>query len=400
MKRFILLTFVMLGAFAQEDAQGSDYVAEDDPYRVDLRIENLNQLYKDMGPNEIKKVDLADESYFTLSMPHVKKLLVTVMLYNPADETHNKAYEAEYIWNEDLGTLIAETCAEYEPPVLPPTVEPFCVEGIMKASEMISLQVSGIADYEGWDMENLEKCIADKLPPKTIEKPYLKCLINVIGDKKYAQEAIDAKIKEMEAQGYECEPNGDCVKAEDPEIFAKILEELRGEKVPIDVPNDDRPRFCDLETIPIIGENPNEPGTEYIETHQYSCSYWVNHVYCKTINDRLYWAVEYVDNKGHTETFHTYPFNVATADTTVSVPWAEGIRMSKLDLAMQPGNLAVEQLTFSFNKSKLPVTCQNTGSSYKGPFQHGVAELSGELAGFHFARIAEGVRVKSVIHRN
>ena len=42
-------------------------------------------------PHIRPKVDLADESYFTLSMPDTNKLLVVVMLYNPADEKHYKA---------------------------------------------------------------------------------------------------------------------------------------------------------------------------------------------------------------------------------------------------------------------------------------------------------------------
>jgi len=396
MNRFLVLAILAMATFAQQNDQP---VVEDDPYRVDLRIENLITYYEAMAPNEMKKVDLADESYFTLSMPDTNKLLVTVMLYNPADETHNKAYEAEYDWNEELGTLVAHTCAEFSPPVLPPKVEPVCEEGIMKASELISLEVSGIADYEGWDMENLEKCIADKLPPKVVEKPYLKCFINVVGDRKFAQEAIDAKIAEMEKQGYECQPNGDCVKAEDPEIFAKIVEELKGEKTAIAVPNDDRPRYCEIEPIMVIGTNPAVPEPEYVESHQYSCSYWVNAVYCKNINDRLYWAVEYIDDHGHTETFHTFPFNVVEAKR-IAVPWTQGIRISQLDLFMAPGSLAVEELQLNFNKSKLPVSCKSGNAPSRSSMYHVKAPLTGELAGFHFARMPQGVRVKSVIHRN
>ena len=397
MQRIILFTLLAMAVFTQENEQP---IVENDPYRVDLRIEHLNTLYQNMAPSEMKKIELADESYFTLSMPDTNKLLVVVMLYNPADEKHYKAYEAEYLWNEDLGTLIAEKCEHLTPEILPPSVEPVCEEGIMHASELISLEVSGIADYEGWDMENLEKCIADKLPPKVVEKPYLKCFVNVIGDAKYAQEAIDAKIASMEKQGYECQPNGDCVKAEDPEIFAKIVEELKGEKTAIAVPNDDRPRYCEIEPIMVIGTDPNVAEPEYMESHEYSCSYWVNHIYCKNVNDKLQWAVEYIDNNGHRETFHTYPFNVVEADKTISIPWAQGIRMNQMDLFMAPGSLAVEEMEFKFNKTKLPVSCKSVNAPSRSSMYHVKAPLSGELSGFHFARLPEGVRVKSVIHRN
>ena len=143
MKRFALLTFILItsSAFAQEAP------AQDDPYRVDMRIENLNSLYREMSGTEVK-MELADDSYYTLNKPEANKLLVTVMLYNPADETHYMAYEAEYHWNEDVGTLIADVCKEAQPPILPPKVEPFCEEGIMKASEMISLQLWGVANYD------------------------------------------------------------------------------------------------------------------------------------------------------------------------------------------------------------------------------------------------------------
>ena len=394
MKRFALLTFILItsSAFAQEAP------AQDDPYRVDMRIENLNSLYREMSGTEVK-MELADDSYYTLNKPEANKLLVTVMLYNPADETHYMAYEAEYHWNEDVGTLIADVCKEAQPPILPPKVEPFCEEGIMKASEMISLQLWGVANYDQYyDMENLENCVADKLPPKMVEKPYLRCMINVMGDKKYAQESLDAKIKEFEAKGYECESNGECVKAEDPEVFAKILSELRGEKVAVEIPNDSRPRYCDLRTVPLT-LNPDN-SVEYIESYEPSCNYWVNAVYCKSVENRLFWAVEYVDAKGHEEIFHTFPFDVAQADKTIQIPWQQDVRLNRIEFFMNPAEqYTVDEIQFNFSQRMLPVVCSRNNSVNRADLTQGKIDLTGELGGFHFARLAGGVQIKSVIER-
>ena len=396
MKRFALIALVLLSSSVL--TQDSNGVVEDDPYRVDMRIESLNKLYKEMNGAEVR-MELADESYYTLNQPEEKMLLVKVMLYNPADETHYMAYEAEYHWNEELGTLIANVCKEATPPILPPTVEPVCEKGIMKASEMISLQLFGIANYENtYDMENLENCISTKLPPKTVEKPYLSCMIKVIGDPKFAKESLAAKIEEMEKDGYECEPNGECVKAEDPEVFAKILSDLRGDRQPVAVPNDDRPRYCDLRTVPLIMNQ--DESVEYIESYEPSCMYWVNTVYCKSINNRLYWAVEYIDDKGHRETFHTYPFDVTQADQAVQVPWEQDIRMNRIDFFMNPAEAyTVDEIQFNFNKTKLPVTCSRNNSVNRADLTKGKIDLSGELGGFHFTKLAGGIQIKSVIER-
>lgn len=399
MKTFIVVALLALSVYTESPPEEvKPLPIEDDPYRVDMRIEHLISLYKLMGPNDSKTIDLADDSYYTLSQPGPRKLMVSVMLYNPADETHYVAYEATYRWEETLGTLIAEHCADYEPPILPPKVEPFCEEGILKATEMISLQVTGIAEYEGYDMENLEKCIGGKLTPKIIEKPYMRCFFNIIGDKKYSKEALEAAIKAKEEEGYECEPNGDCVKAEDPEVFAKILEALRNEPVPIDVPHDDRPRYCDLSAKPLIGDSPDDP-VEYLESYEYSCRYWVNKVYCKNLEDRLFWAVEYIDDNGHKEVFHTMAFNVLDADVTISVPWTQGIRISKMDMFLNRTDHTVQDIQFSFNKTKLPVSCKAANSPSRLSLDHGEINLKGEIGGWHFARLPGGVRVKSVIER-
>lgn len=397
MNRFLFLALAVLTVSAQNDQKGSN-VEQADPYDIDFRIETLNKTFSRMDVGESLRFDLADDSYYTLAVPEQDKLVVTAMFYNPADQTHNKGYEGTYRFDEKINTLVSVECKPYEPPILPPTIDPLCEKGIIHATEMISLQLQGSIDMENYDVENLEDCVGNKLTPKIIEKPYLKCFLKIVGDEKYSKEALDAKIKEYEAKGFTCEPDGTCYEAEDPEVLQKILEGLRGEPVPIDVPNDDRPRYCDLRTIPVVADSESVT-TKYVESFEQSCTYWVNRVYCKNVGNRLFWAVDYIDSNGHTNTLHTGDFNKAEADKMISVPWEAGVRISKLHLFMDPRNLTVKDLQLDFNKTKLPVSCAAPNAPSRLSMTHAEINIKGEIGGFHFARMAGGVRVKSVIER-
>lgn len=395
---FVIVLLTIAGtAMGQEVDETQVSANEAGSYRADLRVSIMNDEFSKMNAGDTQQINLADDSYISLNKLDENTLHASVHIYSPGDEAHQTAYEGTYVWNDLANSLVAEKCKEHPVDVTPSTTPVECEEGIFTASRIISLELEGSINLEGYQSENLEKCIASKLPPKTVEIPYNKCMVKILGDPKYVGDGVENKIKELEAQGYVCEADGNCVKSEDPQVFADLLEELKGKPVQIDIPGDDRPRFCDLVSHPTMSQSVE--GSEYLTSYQYSCNYWVNNVYCMADNNRLYWSVEYIDDKGHTELFQPHPFPVSSAQK-VHVDWKNNERIHNLTLFTENTTLAVKELQFKFSSGRvagcnLGDTAPATDSLHKLDIG-----LAGEIAGFEYLKVASGIRVRNVIERN
>ena len=382
-----------------EPADTSPPIVESDQHRVDLRVEHLNGIFRDMNVGEKTTIKLADDSYYEMEKSSEKQLNVQVMLYSPGDEDYKMAFQGSYIYNELAQGLIATVCKEH-PITLKPTETPVeCEDGIYMASRIIGLELEGTVDLEGYQSENLEKCIAAKLPPKLVEKPYTKCVVKILGDPKYVGESLKAKLKSLKDQGYECMDNGECYKAEDPQVFADLLEEFKGQPVQIEVPNDNRPRFCKLKSHPLMAQDLTTDLTEYIESYNYSCNYWVDQVFCKVVDNTLFFTFSFMDNKGDSELLQTHPFNVLSANQ-IAVDWRNNVRINSADFYSDSHSLAVQEIQFNFSDGSTQV-CGFPEAAR--PDRTGLNKievgLAGEIAGLEYARLAKGIRIKNVIER-
>ena len=138
---------------------------------------------------------------------------------------------------------------------------------------------------------------------------------------------------------------------------------------------------------------------EYLKSYEYSCNYWVNSVYCHNDNGRLFWAIEYIDSEGHTELFHTHQFDIDDAKR-IRVKWKRDERISKATFYTDQNTLAVKQMTFEFSSGR-KANCNLGQDRPKKRTLHELSvNLSGEIAGFEYLKLASGIRVKNVIERN
>lgn len=397
MKSVFVITFLAIAGFtlAQDATQVTANTA--DSKRADLRIEIMNEEFRNMNPNEPKRLELANDSYIELDKSDDLTLHVTVMIYSPGDETYKKAYEGTYVWNDLANSLVAEVCKEHPVEINEVTTPVDCDQGIFTASRIIGLELEGTVDIQGYQSENLEKCIASKLPPKTVEIPYNKCMVTILGDPRYVGDAVQNKIKELEAQGYHCEENGECVKSEDPQIFADLLEGLKGQPVQVAVPGDHRPRYCDLKYHPLMAQI--DDGSKYLSSFQYSCNYWVNNVYCYRDGSRLYWSVEYIDANGHKELFQTHPFNVVVAEK-INVDWKNNERIHFIDFYSNPRTLAIKEMEFRFSSGRRASCNLGEQSPDRSTLNMLPIGFAGEYVGNEYKLTSDGVVLKGVHERN
>lgn len=373
-----------------EDNEGS--------YKVDLNIMNLNGSFKRMGTGDNTQINLADDSYYTLAKPDENTLLVTVVLYSPGDGTHQPVYNGKYVWNDQADSLIAETCKENEVQIEKPVVNADCSKGIIMASEIISLEIEGSVDMNKYEKETLEDCLSAKLPPKVVNKSYMTCLIKVLGDKKYAQEAVDAKIKDLESSGYQCSPDGSCYKNEDPDVFAAQMESLNGKPTPVEVFGDSRPRYCGLKSHPLMADMSSDT-TKYIVSHNKKCKKWVNSIYCHVNNGVVHFAIEYINEKNQKSMFMPHSFNLYNVGVkNLKVNWRNGVRINTMKFRPDKKTLAIKRIKMYMSNGD-ELKCGVNGNLKESTHNVKVG-LMGEIAGFEYAKIADGIRLKNLIERS
>ena len=372
-------------------------VEEGDAYKVDLNIMNLNASFKSMVTSSTTRIELADESYYTLSKGTEDSLNVEVMLYSPGEEVHKTVYSGYYVWNDQASSLIATTCTDGEIVIEQPEVNISCTEGILMASEIISLEVQGSVEMNECRNDTLEDCLASKLAPQEVAKDYLKCLVNVLGDQKYAQQAINAKIKELEEAGFQCLENGECHMVEDPDVFAAKMESLKGVPTPIAIAGDDRKRFCKLKSHPLMAASDSDTA-KYIESYNKTCKKWVTKIYCKEVKGSLYFAFQYINALKQKSMWMPHSFNVnGSGVQSMNVNWKAGVRINSINFRSDKTTLAVKKIKLSMSDdSKL--RCKVAGNLEDSTHLIKIG-LMGEVAGFEYAKVADGIRIKNLIER-
>lgn len=396
MKLSITLLVLGLATFARSlDNSDLDIVVDNSDYEVDMRITTLNDIFEGMIEGESKEVHKANDSKLVLIKESDLKLIAEFMVYDPSTEKHQLAVESTYYWNDKVGSLIAKKCKDHPVDIRPPSVSSECESSIFRASRIIGLELTGVIDIEGYQSENLEKCIAAKLPPKIVNSNYMTCFINIVGDDKYIGEALKEKIAEMRAKGYHCEEDGRCIRSEDPDIFAQILERKTGENTPVKVEGDSRPRYCDVITHPIMIKSEGTLGT-FMQSYVYPCKNWVKAIHCKTEGDRLYFSIEYTDKEGHVETFRPHPFDEGHG-TRTRVRYESGERIHFLRFFTSPGQLILKELELEFSTGRKKV-CK-LPKAYRIPrnkLNNIEVGLSGEWAGMEYQMMAGGIRIAGI----
>jgi hypothetical protein len=281
---------------------GNQDFTRPDIVNMDFSLPTINKLYNSMSDGSTWNVNLKDNSKFTLErIPEVPestgtervpgRLNVKVYIFFPGDlkpgadpsTALHKAFEATYQWNDYLNVLVPMECEEDNKTVS--SVDHKCEEAIHRANELLQLQITGNVRQQEFSDIGLERCIQSKIQLNDIvEVPYMKCLIKILGDPKYKDEILAERIKEKEAEGYICNDLGECFMEEDPMVVKALLENLKAqldvnqEPVPINIPFDDRERFCAEHQVFQLPVADNLTQYSY-DTYEYGCNHWVQRIY-------------------------------------------------------------------------------------------------------------------------
>lgn len=391
-------TAYTLSQEAPDDVQ-LDVVEDNSDFLIDMRIPTLNAIFREMNAGESRDIEKANHSIMRLVKETKRKLIAEFLVYDPLTEEHQLALKNTYIYNFKVKSLIAKVCKEHDVEIRPPTVSSECETSIFKASKIIGLELTGTIDIEGYQAENLEKCIAAKLPPKIVNSNYMTCFINIVGDKKYAEEELRKKIEEKEAEGFHCTPQGKCVRSEDPDIMNQLLDKNYDPSIPVKVDGDDRPRHCDVLTHPLMLKSENNL-VPYLRSYVYPCKNWVKNIYCEADGESLFFSIEYTDKEGHSETFRPKPFDENSAKK-IRVNYRSGQRIHFARFFSFPGSLVLKELEMEMSDGSIKVCKLNP--------QHRVPRkdlnkleigFAGEFAGMEYQVVSSGLRIASVYERN
>jgi hypothetical protein len=420
-------------SLVQETAVGSMTFNRPDIQDMDFSLPTINKLYKSMTPGAVWTVNLKDESKFTIeSIPEVletpdtervpAKLLVRVYVFFPGDlkpgadpETAlHMAYQAQYIWHDYLNVLVPLECEEsFE---TKSEVNHPCEQGIHMANQLLQLQITGTVRQQDFTDLGLERCIQSKIQMDGIvELPYMKCFIKILGDPKYKDEIIAAKIAEKEKEGYVCNDMGECVMHEDPQVLKALIDNLQKEldgnadPVPINIPFDDRERFCSESQIFQLPLNPNFTNLSY-DTYEYGCNHWVNRIYWEIVDlYKLKLATEYVSyKKGEDgnpvfvskEVQYTSRFEYNNAKY-VEVDWKNGERIKEMTLwRTKDPNQVTFAIEFKLGGKNREDRVVKIGVSTEGNFIDSntptTMPINGEIVGWNVANTGFGTVIYGV----
>ena len=402
-----------------------------DIQNMDFSLPTINKLYNSMTPGSVWTVNLKDESKFTVeSIPEVlatddtervpPKLMVKVYVFFPGDlkpgadtETAlHMAFQAQYIWHDYLNVLVPLECEEsFE---TKSEVNHPCQKGIHMANQLLQLQVTGTVRQKDFSDQGLERCIQSKIQLQDmVELPYMQCFIQILGDPKYKDEIIAAKIAEKEKEGYVCNEVGECVMHEDPMVLRALLENLQAkvdgaEPVPIKIPFDDRVRYCAETQLFQLPHNEAIAQYQY-DTYEYGCNHWVNRIYW--VMDefvKLRMAFEYVsysvgpDGRPQLvskEMQYTSRFEANNADF-LEVSWGQGERITEMTIwRANAAPHATLAMSFTLTKGDLSRTV-NVGMPTSGAFLNSnyatTLPIKGEIVGLNTALTNRGMTIFAV----
>ena len=328
---------------------------------LDFSMSNISEMFPLIEFGSTWTVNLADGSKFTVTktaeIPATKdsekvpaQLTLRVYFFNPGDlapgadpsTAVHLAFTSAYVWNDLLNSLVPKQCEESFPPIT--SVEHECEKAIHTANEIIQLQITGSVQQKEFSDEGLERCIRSKITSeKLLETDYMRCFIKVIGDPKYKDELITARIKEKESKGFVCNEIGECYMPEDPQVLEAMIENAKKalaneEPVPVRIPYDNRTRFCnDVQMTPSFKPLVGMENYSY-DTYEYGCGHWVEKMYFFLDDFKLKWATEYVQYKDgpegkpvnvSREVQYTSRFDLTRAQELV-VDWANGERITNV----------------------------------------------------------------------
>lgn len=342
---------------------GDQYFDRDEMVNLDFSLPNVNRLCNSMTVGAMWTVNLKDESKFTLEktgeVPETEsservpsRCYLRVYIFFPGDlkpgappETAlHMAFKATYEWHDLTNSYVPKECNEDFKTVS--LVDHECKKAVHVANEIIQLQITGTVQQKEFSDLGLERCIQSKIQMKdVVNLPYMKCLIKILGDPKYKDEIIAAKIADAEKKGYICNELGECVMHEDPGVVKALLENLakeleNKEPVPINIPFDGRERFCAESTVFML-ETPEDIAKYKYDTYEYGCNHWVEKIYWNLESGyKLKLALEYVSYKEGAagepvfvsrELQYTSRFEIADSNY-LKVDWKNGERIRGIKL--------------------------------------------------------------------
>jgi hypothetical protein len=323
------------------------------------------------------------------------------------------AEQTSFEWNELANTLVPTICKSATPEITTPTVQTQCAKGVQDGTRMISLQIVGTINLENaQNTKDLEKCVADKLDKINDKLEYTSCMLKVLGDLKYAEEAKQQKIREEEAKGKECLDNGYCYFQEDRQVLSSIINNIKGSAHPISIYKDTRDRYCQLEETS-FGQAKVELFEQMgVKTFRHTCNSWVNAIYFKASNLVLDMKIEFasftkdaegkVTNHG-TSFFSTSSFEVNDQGVEkLSVDWMNGVRIKELRFVTlnQNGIDIVREVKVVMNNgSNHLYSLTNPAAADASLIKEVTVPMKGEVAGLSYARLRQGLAIEKLIQR-
>ena len=400
-------------------------VRDVDSYEISMLASDLKEDFLRMSVGSSVQINYKDDSYLMLYKPSDLVLKAELYIYNPGyynkdevtqEETHGQysvAEESTFEWNEIAANLVPTVCKSAVVPITPVTVETQCEKGVLDATRMISLQIVGTIDLtDVQETEDLENCVAQKLDHINDQLEYTSCLLKVLGDLKYASDALAAKIRHEESLGKVCMDNGYCYFQEDKQILTQVLENLNHPATPIPIYQDNRDRYCQL-----LEHSFNQTNTQIfnymgISTYSHTCNSWVNQIYFLQNGPVIDFAVEHVsftqDIDGNVTNHGTFFFKThdfALTDSRVrkvSVNWENGQRIKHMKFENETiGDMhALRRVQIEMTNGEQHVFPEGEIYYHDANLRtENNVEFKGEFAGVRFVRATIGTVVYDVIQR-
>lgn len=396
-----------------------------DSYEINMMASNLNNDFLSMGLSSSIRINYKDDTYMMLHKPNEDSLRVELFVYNPGyynknaetgEETHGNytlAEETSFEWNELAQTLVPTVCKSAKPEITTPTVQTQCAKGVQDGTRMIALQIMGTINLEeAQNLKDLENCVSDKLDKINDKLEYTSCMLKVLGDLKYAEEAKQQKIKEEEAKGKVCLDNAYCYFQEDKQILSQIINNLKGSPHPISIYKDSRPRLCQLEETSFGQTNLALFESMGVKTFRHTCNSWVQAIYFKPSDYVLDMRVEFVsftqDEDGKvtnhgTSFFSTIDFDINDQGVQkLEVDWMNGVRIQEFrfnNLTDNACDIVKEIKVVMNNGSNHLYTLTNPTQMDSNLLKEVKVVMKGELAGLSFARLRQGLAIEKFIQR-
>ena len=189
---------------------------EDSLPLVDLQLEVLNNYYAqltEVGQKYKYQPESLGESYVTFAKvaDHAMSLSVFYADPNDAEGGVKKAYHANYRWIQKFKTLVAVECRHIPlTPIDPPKIDHYCEYGVELAANVMKVAVAAnVRDIEEAGYEKLAECIKEKTI-KYESTTFHNCFLSTVEDNSLARASMQDKIRQLKAEGYECDDQGRC----------------------------------------------------------------------------------------------------------------------------------------------------------------------------------------------